>query len=339
MALRNLVFQGGGVKGLAYAGAIEVLEQRGLLRGVTHVAGTSAGSITAALLALGITSQELNQVLTQTPFASFMDGGWGVIGDAKRLLTDYGIYKGDVFESWLQQQLAMLTKQLTGTAQPGLTFGQLRELASKYPGVCRELYVVTTNLSRQMPEVFCADSRPDVAIAQAVRMSMSIPLFFEAVHFEGNVYVDGGVSWNYPIDLFDGVIHRPVLGLTPRRVARDRKDPEAIAQGTLGFSLGSAAEIESERQGWTPLPVTISDLEGLVKGLFNFMLEESTRLHLDEGSLRRTVFIDDAGVPTTDFELTAAQMEKLVANGRQATSAYLDAGHQERLGGTVARLG
>jgi NTE family protein len=152
-------------------------------------------------------------------------------------------------------------------------------------------------------------------------MSMSIPFFFEAVHFGGHVYVDGGVSWNYPIDLFDGVLHKPVLGVAPRPIARDRKGPDAINARTLGFNLGTTVEIESQRHGWQPPPVTISDLQGFMKGLSSFMMHESTRLHLDEASLQRTVFIDNAGVASTDFELTPARIDTLVANGRKATSA------------------
>jgi NTE family protein len=331
MSFENLVFEGGGVKGMAYAGAIEVLEQRGLLTGLKRVGGASAGAITAALLALGITSQQLHHVLTTTPFASFMDGKGWIFRDTYRLVQGYGLYEGNTCETWLREQLATLTKQLTGTAQSELTFGQLRELVRQYPGVCRELYVVTTNLTRQLPEVFCADSYPDVSIAQAVRMSMSIPFFFEAVHFGGNVYIDGGVSWNYPIDLFDGVIRQPVLGIEPRPVARDRTGPEAVNAKTLGFNLGTTAEIDSQRQDWQPLAAPISNLREFVKGFVNFMLHESNRLHADAASLQRTVFIDNAGVSTTDFELSPERIATLVDNGRKATSAWLD-GLQ---GGTV----
>ena len=50
---RNLVFEGGGVKGLAYVGAMEVLESEGIGEKVRRVGGTSAGSINAVLFAAG----------------------------------------------------------------------------------------------------------------------------------------------------------------------------------------------------------------------------------------------------------------------------------------------
>ncbi|WP_226163281.1 patatin-like phospholipase family protein [Hymenobacter terricola] len=48
---RNLVMEGGGIRGIAYGGALLELEQQGILRGLERVGGTSAGAIQAALLA------------------------------------------------------------------------------------------------------------------------------------------------------------------------------------------------------------------------------------------------------------------------------------------------
>lgn len=52
---RNLVFEGGGVKGIAYVGAMEVLEEKGILKNITRVGGTSAGAINALLAGLNYT--------------------------------------------------------------------------------------------------------------------------------------------------------------------------------------------------------------------------------------------------------------------------------------------
>src|SRR3954453_918866 len=71
----NLVFEGGGVKGVAYAGALEVLDSAGILAQVTAVAGTSAGAITAALVALGQTPDELRETMLALDFGQFEDGG------------------------------------------------------------------------------------------------------------------------------------------------------------------------------------------------------------------------------------------------------------------------
>lgn len=317
MAIKNLVFQGGGVKGIAYVGALQVLQAQDLLRTVENVAGTSAGAITAALVAVGATADEMNSILGGTDFASFMDGRFGYVGDAVRLVREFGIYKGDEFEQWLRKQIGNITQRITGTAQPDLTFAQLSALSQKQPESFSNLYVVATNLTRQTPEVFSTESRPDVPIWQAVRMSMSIPLFFEAFRFNGNLYVDGGISWNYPIDLFDGLLRQPIIGKP------DVPAEVGVCLETVGFSLGTAEQIAHQERYGTPPEVSVTGLESYAKALFSFMLDAANQLRLDEDSRKRTVFIDNANVSTTDFTLSDALKQKLVDNGILATSAFL----------------
>ena len=65
--------------------------------------------------------------------------------------------------------------------------------------------MVGTNLSTGYPEIFSADRHPDMPLTTAVRINMSIPLFFAAVRYgeREDVYVDGGVIQNYPVKMFD----------------------------------------------------------------------------------------------------------------------------------------
>lgn len=318
MEIKNLVFEGGGMKGIAYAGAIRELERRGLLGGVTQVAGASAGAITAAFLAVGVDAAELEEILRETDFSQFMDGKGWVFRDASRLFDAYGVHPGKTAEDWLRSQIAHLTERLTGRAQPDLTFAELSALASAYPGRARNLHVVTTNLSQRVAEVFSAATRPEVPIYKAVRMSMSIPLFFEAYPFNGDLYVDGGVSWNYPIDLFDRARKTPSLGADPRGV-------EAQA-ATLGFCLGTKAENDAARKDWRLPRMEIDDFQNYTKALVSFILTSSTLQRLDEAALARTVFIDDAGVSTTEFTLPKQTMDLLVANGAAATREWFERG-------------
>jgi NTE family protein len=315
MAIKNLVFQGGGVKGIAYVGAVQVLTARNLMDPVVNVAGASAGAITAALLAAGATADELGSILGSTDFSRFMDGR--KLGRVVRLFDDLGIYKGDEFEHWCRDQIGSLTAWVTGQAQPDLTFAQLSALAAKEPGRFRHLYVVATNLSRQRAEVFSAQTYPDVPVWKAVRMSMSIPFFFEAYRFNGDVYADGGISWNYPIDLFDGLSRPPAIGLpaVPPEVGQTSE--------TLGFSLGTRAEIDSLEHQGAPPAVPITGLESYTKAFFNFLLDAPNMLRLDPTAMLRTVFIDNAGVATTDFDLSDALKQKLVDNGVLATTEWL----------------
>jgi predicted acylesterase/phospholipase RssA len=71
--IRFLALEGGGGKGFAYLGAIEVLEEKQVMDHVEGVSGTSAGAITALMLALGMTAAEIRQELTTNDFTKFFD--------------------------------------------------------------------------------------------------------------------------------------------------------------------------------------------------------------------------------------------------------------------------
>ena len=189
---RNLVFEGGGVKGMAYIGAMKVLQDLQILPQITRVGGTSAGAINAMLFSLGFTVAEQRSILRKLNFNNFMDDSWGVVRDTDRLIEKYGWYKGDFFYEWISK---LINKKL---GNPNATFRHLKEAGQP------ELYVYGTNLSTSYGEIFSAEHTPNSRIADALRVSMSIPLFFAAIrNARDDVYVDGGVLNNFPVKLFD----------------------------------------------------------------------------------------------------------------------------------------
>ena len=130
----NLAIEGGGAKGVAYGGAVEALHQAGVLQKLKRVAGTSAGSITAGLIALGYTPSELHTILMDLDLAKFQDDG-----SVFRLVDHFGYYSGEYYLSWAQCQVA----RKTGDANT--TFQQLHERNQKQG--LPDLYIVTTDLS------------------------------------------------------------------------------------------------------------------------------------------------------------------------------------------------
>ena len=122
---RNLVFEGGGVRGIAYVGAMQVMSQREILKDIARVGGTSAGAINALIFALGYDIQEQRDILKSTDFRKFMDDSFGVIRDIRRLAKSYGYYKGDFFSGWI----GGLIKQRLGNEQA--TFKDLQD--AKHP--------------------------------------------------------------------------------------------------------------------------------------------------------------------------------------------------------------
>ncbi|MEB3220634.1 MAG: patatin-like phospholipase family protein [Candidatus Sericytochromatia bacterium] len=305
--IRNLVFQGGGVKGSAYAGAIDVLARAGALDRVERVAGTSAGAITATMLAIGAGPEGLMRSVRETDFGSFLDIGWNLLADANRLLHHYGVAPGQHFAELLGDEVARYT------GDRGTTLGQLRAKAEAHPGRFHDLYIVSSNITRQRSQVLCADNHPEMPIWLAVRASMSMPFIFEPVRVGEEVFVDGGLSWNYPVDLFD----HPELYLAGPRSGHPRSDE------TLGFSLEPKALFESGVRDWSSLPGHTESLLAYTTSLMGFLSETANAEHLHPEDIPRTIFIDDLGVRATDFKAPKDVIERLIASGAGSARSWL----------------
>lgn len=192
---KNLVFEGGGVKGIAYVGVLEILEKYKILDNVERVGGTSAGAIVAMLVSLGYSSSELEKSLREMDLEQFMDSDFGVIKDTFRLITDdHGWYKGKKFMKWVEKRIE------EKGIDKNVTLKEIQE-NPKF----KNIYIKGTNLSTYRTETFSAEDPKfaDMKIKDAVRISMSIPIFFAAVKLNGCFYVDGGLLSNYPVRLFD----------------------------------------------------------------------------------------------------------------------------------------
>src|SRR5271166_4481533 len=103
----DLVFEGGGVRGIALVGALEVLEQHGYYP--KNMAGTSAGAIVATLYAAGYTAPEIRLIIESEDFKSFMDATWEdhipLVGNPLSVILELGMHRGEVFRHAMDQWL------------------------------------------------------------------------------------------------------------------------------------------------------------------------------------------------------------------------------------------
>ncbi|MES2658027.1 MAG: patatin-like phospholipase family protein [Verrucomicrobiota bacterium] len=247
-----LVMKGGGVKGLAYIGAIEELDKKYKF---DWFVGTSAGAITAILLGAGYTTDELKIILRGKNFKEFFDASW--YSACSNLVFHHGFYKAQSFTDWMDDLLA--TK--LGSANRV----KLSDLKHR----------VTVFASRRGSAFLKFDSVDnDCDAAYAARCSMSIPVVFTPQTDQGIRAYDGGLQHNYPIEalkkdyphldfvsLYLGPeIYRPIkqnwVILDLLSIWTEASDPESISKyrdktviidpnpiGTLDFGL---TEFEKE---------------------------------------------------------------------------------------------
>jgi NTE family protein len=317
---RNLIFEGGGVRAYVYHGALRVFEAHGILQKIERVAGTSAGSLQAALLAFGLDAESTIALYKTIDHARIrnpegeeanqsgrLDRMRDNLNVANRLLHRFGLYPNDYLKTWLEETIAA---HCAGDGRA--TFADFRKRGF------RDLYITAVNITRRRPEIFSADTTPDVAVADAVVMSSSIPFFFEAVQFDGksfgrgDFYIDGGALNNYPLTLFDD----------PRFRVENRNFTYGVNWETLGC------------QQYTPEDCTPPNHE--INNIFQYAesiigtLTETQKVAVDMRLVDRlrTIRISNCCVASTDFDIAVDEnnpkYKKLTASGEQAARAYLE---------------
>jgi NTE family protein len=299
-APKNLVFEGAGIRGIAYAGAISEMESKQLMTGIEKVGGTSAGAITALVVSLGYTGKEIESIVGSTNFKKFNDGSGMFVGGIHRTSKFYGWYRGRKFEDWVEK----LIKDKTGNAD--ISFIQLYERGFK------DLYITGTCLNKQQLIVFSRLNYPNMKVKDAVRISMSIPLYFEAVFIdkEGNVVqrpkekegldvmVDGGLTGNFPIRIFDstGFIN-PV---------------------TVGFRIDSDEQVASDRNGRSLVTMPVNNFNQYMAAFYTMIMENLNRVPLTAEDWQRSVSIADGKISARIRKLSELEINTLMENGRQA---------------------
>ena len=314
--IRNLVFEGAGVRGLAYAGVMEELEKQGIVQDVDKVGGTSAGAITALMVSLGYTADEMRAIISDTKFQKFNDGRFIFIGGLLRMKHNYGWYRSKRFNSWLED----IIRHKTGNAE--ITFRELQAKGYK------DLYVTATCLNQQRLYVFSHETYPDMQVKDAVRASMSVPLYFEAIFIDstGKVYekqnrqrdldivVDGGILGNFPVTIFDTVATDSL-----------QQTHRVVNKQTLGIRIDSDAQIKSDAGSKELVPLEINSLQDYVSAFYVLALENLNRSQLQPADWERTISVSSAGITPRVKRLSKDQKALLVNSGREHTAAYLRA--------------
>jgi NTE family protein len=290
--LVDAVFEGGGVKGIGLAGAVSVVEAEGYTWG--NLAGTSAGAIVAAVLAAGYTAAELKDIVGGLDYNKFMDKG-GVdrvplLGPLISLIAEKGVYEGDYLEEWMTGLLEAKGKR---------TFADLVIPGEKDPRYRYKLNVITSDVSRGKLVVLPTGLKdygvdPDgFPVAKAVRMSMSIPFFFEPVQLAGSTFVDGGLLSNFPVWLFDA-----------------KGKP---SWPTFGFKLVEPEEGRPNDTGTTL---------AFAKALITTMLDAHDKMHVEDEDFERTIAVPTLGVKTTEFGLSPERRDALFQSGVKGAEEF-----------------
>lgn len=285
------VFSGGGMKAIALVGALQVMEESGYR--FQRVAGTSAGALVAAFVASGYDNREITQILKKTEFATLLDHRKSSVPFPFmkwiRLYWKLGLYRGDELEKWIRNLLREKGVDTFGD----LPKGSLKVVASDLSK--GRILVMPDDLHQYgiLPEKY--------SVARAVRMSCSLPFFYEPILLydrsgEKSVVVDGGVLSNFPLWLFD----------------KETIDPK---RPVVGFQLSTHLENQPIRK--------IRNAVDLYQSLFSTMRLAHDARYITQHQAAKIVFIPVDHVATTHFNLDEETKEDLIRLGRTRTEKFL----------------
>jgi NTE family protein len=288
----DAVFQGGGMRGIGIIGALTYLEKQGYVW--QRVAGTSVGSVIASCLAAGYSAKELRKIILYTDYTKFMDKSGvqriPIIGKAFGLFKEKALYSGDYMEDWI----AGLLKA---------------KGVEKFKDICTEgqsrLKIIASDITRKKLLVLPDDLADygfdpmEFKISAAVRMSSSIPFYFKPVkldYSEGTSFiVDGSVTLNYPINIFD------VEG-TPR-------------WPTLGFMFKND-RVSFTSEGRTDPVSFMYDIAGTL----SYDREKRTK---SQENLARSIVIPTVGVDSTEFNISRERNLELYKSGYRSAEDFI----------------
>lgn len=285
----NLVCKGGGMKGIALIGAISCLEDSGYKW--DKFAGTSAGALVASLLAVGYTSSEIEKILYDVEYPKFKDKNifqfFPFAGEILSVSFYKGLYSGNYLENFLQEKF----KEKGKTKFKDISINGESRLKMIASDVTRKKLLILPD------DLIYYDLDPmEFEIAKAVRMSVSIPLYFYPVELKYEnkpcFIVDGGLLSNFPIWIFD----------------TNSKTP------TIGLNLS-----DDENQNIHESKSTVSFLLDVIKT----SLYTNEDVYFKEKDSLRIINIPTLDVSATDFNMSKKTMEELYNSGYKSAQTFI----------------
>lgn len=185
MEINNLVFGGGGIKGIAFIGVLKKLEEKNVLKNIKRFAGTSIGSLIITMYLVGMTPDEIKDYIYRYDFKKFSE--INILG----LLSEYSVNNGN-----------QLYDVMTGIFKKNkmdlyITLDDFFSVTGK------EFTIITTSLTKQDVVYLSHKSWPNLPLFVALKMSMAVPIFYKPILYNEEYYVDGGLTNNFPMNVFN----------------------------------------------------------------------------------------------------------------------------------------
>ncbi|HJD65037.1 MAG TPA: patatin-like phospholipase family protein [Rickettsia endosymbiont of Diachasma alloeum] len=344
--IEYVAFSGGGAKGAIYSGVYAALKKADLLDNVKAVAGSSAGAITAAIVAFGTKPERFEEISKTTNLQDllgqkgFSAGVLQLNKDGKPLYDLLDKTIKDNVGDFLQRPDIKIVKddealdKLRERHKSGgkIYFRDLALLRKYDPANYKDLVVTAVEKDAGVLTIFSSLNTPDVEVALACCASAFIPLVFEPVEINGKKYVDGGYLDNVPTKYFkDNEPEFDVKEITndTDEIILAKKQGRTLSmafgvgmEADANIAIYSAKEFKSPGEIVKFLADVLFKMLAKIGGKFKYTdtLKE-TNEQLRENALN-TVVLDTQGIDTLDFKDAQKYANYLHIKGYCQTMEY-----------------
>lgn len=215
---RYIVLSGGGIKVISIVGTLKALEEKGQLKNIKEISGVSAGAWLAFMLSAGLSIQVMEELISGLDF--------GIIRNLKPetfigFPEIFGLDDGSSLVKFLESLFRVVLK-----IDPFITFAEFNELKLSNIG----FRCWATDLKEYTTCEFSLKETPNVKILDALRASMSLPLYFTPVlhPITGHMLSDGGIQGNLPLHLLSENEHAYCIGIGFVSSRGEKKNPVDI---------------------------------------------------------------------------------------------------------------
>ena len=308
---KNLVLQGGGVKGFAHIGVVKKLEEIGLMNNIQRFAGTSVGALIASLLVIGFNADEIFEQKGKIDFSVFKVGS--LTTALYRIWKNYGIHEINT----LQKQIESIIET---KIDPNITLGELYSLTNK------DLVIVTCCLNKESAVYLHHSKFPNVKLIEAITSSMCVPMMFfpkkyNFLHDEKDLFVDGGIIDNFPLFVFNDLQKLEKGDI-------DSIDKLRISKHTLGVKLICKL---NDNDHIRPYRKPIRSIMDFSLSLLNSMMSQSEHtIYQSHVYSKHTILVPTENIYFLEPDLTSIKIRQLIQNGEDSVEKYFGIEQEEK---------
>lgn len=286
--INSLVISGGGMKGYLYIGAIKLLFEQNIIKKIKYFYGTSFGGIVATCLNLDWSIDELLKFAIEFPVSEIIEY------DFDNIINNGGLVSQLNYETLYKKMISFKN------FDENITFKELYDQTKK------ELHIITYSFKQAKSIDLNYMTYPNCKIWEGLYMTSALPLLIPPYKFEDDIFVDGGIVENFPIDRVSVENKYCTIGISTNNYKININDTLKIFQDKLLHNF---------------IPYIIDIFQVISMKEMNTPRNNTIMLNFDETNKNSTI----ENLKSFDFTIDSTIKKQLIDSGyKQANDQFIN---------------